>query len=767
MSVTNAIADASMELRAGVRGRIPSLINYLAIAFQFGLFLVLVDQYDLISTTFKHLGVLAWVGWSLHYFLPQKYRLAWFVLLSLAGIGVVFGFNSSGQWSADGLTQGAWLIALGLGLIALCNLPGPFAARIAVVAAVGGLLSLARAGVISVPWSTAIWPIFGSMFMFRVIVYLHQRRHEKQKPKLLETLGYFFMLPNVVFPLFPVVDFKTFRSTYYDSPDRVRIYQTGVQWMFRGAFHLLLYRLINQNFVIDAADVANRADLVQFMLWPFLLYLRVSGTFHIITGMMHLFGFNLPETHKLFFLSSSFTDFWRRINIYWKDFIMQVFYYPIYFKIRRWGDTKALVIATLLSFIATWVLHGYQWFWLRGTWLLTWKDGLFWAIFGALVVGNALYEVKYGRKRRLRGDALSWQMTLSTAMRALAVFATISILWSFWTAGSVGEWMLAWSAVTQPSDGGVTASLMLAGAVLAIGVPSMVQARGLQDAPFNFAKSAGLVVASAALALLIAQPIVHKLLGATVQNGVASMKSTELNRRDFERLERGYYEKLMDVGGFNLQLLNIYQDQPRDWVQITETDGTDRIDRLPLYVLRPSTEFRFKGATVETNQWGMRDQAYTLARPEKTLRIALLGTSYVMGSGVNNDETFEALLEERLNREAAGGKYTRIEILNFAVAGYTPTESLAVLEQRVFGFRSAVHSLLRACARSEPRGARPREGTAARRADDSNRRWPRNLGRARHFPQNAPLPVHARDCEQCEHWRIDKPRGDYQAAHAI
>ena len=342
MSVTNAIADASMELRAGVRGRIPSLINYLAIAFQFGLFLVLVDQYDLISTAFKHLGVLAWVGWSLHYFLPQKYRLAWFVLLSLAGIEVVFGFNSSGQWSADGLTQGAWIIALGLGLIALCNLPGPFAARIAVVAAVGGLLSLARAGVISVPWSTAIWPIFGSMFMFRVIVYLHQRRHEKQKPKLLETLGYFFMLPNVVFPLFPVVDFKTFRSTYYDSPDRVHIYQTGVQWMFRGAFHLLLYRLINQNFVIDAADVANRADLVQFMLWPFLLYLRVSGTFHIITGMMHLFGFNLPETHKLFFLSSSFTDFWRRINIYWKDFIMQVFYYPIYFKIRRWGDTKAL-----------------------------------------------------------------------------------------------------------------------------------------------------------------------------------------------------------------------------------------------------------------------------------------------------------------------------------------------------------------------------------------------------------------------------------------
>ena len=35
---------------------------------------------------------------------------------------------------------------------------------------------------------------------------------------------------------------------------------------------------------------------------------------------------------------SSFTDFWRRINIYWKDFMMKVFYYPAFFRLRRLGD---------------------------------------------------------------------------------------------------------------------------------------------------------------------------------------------------------------------------------------------------------------------------------------------------------------------------------------------------------------------------------------------------------------------------------------------
>jgi hypothetical protein len=68
-------------------------------------------------------------------------------------------------------------------------------------------------------------------------------------------------------------------------------------------------------------------DLLRYMTWPFLLYLRVSGQFHIIVGILHLFGFTCRRRTR-YFLASSFTDFWRRINIYWKDFMMKLFYYP-------------------------------------------------------------------------------------------------------------------------------------------------------------------------------------------------------------------------------------------------------------------------------------------------------------------------------------------------------------------------------------------------------------------------------------------------------
>jgi len=87
-----------------------------------------------------------------------------------------------------------------------------------------------------------------------------------------------------------------------------------------------------------------------------------------------MFGFNLPETHHLYYLATSFTDVWRRINIYWKDFVMKLFFYPMHFKLRRMGSLWALSLATLVTFLATWLLHSWQWFWIRGRPLFNWQD---------------------------------------------------------------------------------------------------------------------------------------------------------------------------------------------------------------------------------------------------------------------------------------------------------------------------------------------------------------------------------------------------------
>ena len=273
----------------------------------------------------------------------------------LRGIGVVLG-----------LAEGAWLVGIGLAVIGIAHLPIPMLARLSILGAAGIGMALLRVGVGEVPWSSALWPILGSMFVFRLIIYLYDRSYETAPPRLSQTLGYFFMLPNVCFPLFPVVDFKKFCRNYYDE-ERHKIYQVGIEWIWRGLLHLILYRVVYYHLTIDPVAVAHLGDLVVYMVSTFLLYVRISGYFHLVVGMLHLFGFNLPETHHRYFLASSFTDFWRRINIYWKDFMMKVFYYPAFFRLRKLGETRALVLATAFTFLVTWFLHLVQWFWIRGS----------------------------------------------------------------------------------------------------------------------------------------------------------------------------------------------------------------------------------------------------------------------------------------------------------------------------------------------------------------------------------------------------------------
>ena len=167
------------------------------------------------------------------------------------------------------------------------------------------------------------------------------------------SLSYFFLLPNVVFPFFPVVDYNTFCRTYYDE-ERFQIYQRGVEWLFRGITHLVLYRFVYYYTVISPQEIVSLGDLLQFLVTNFLLYLRISGQFHVIVGMLHLFGFNLPETNHLYYLASSFSDVWRRINIYWKEFMQKIFFYPAYFKLRKFGNETALVLSTFIVFFVTW-----------------------------------------------------------------------------------------------------------------------------------------------------------------------------------------------------------------------------------------------------------------------------------------------------------------------------------------------------------------------------------------------------------------------------
>src|SRR6476660_1623658 len=468
--------------RRSIRQHIAEVAEFLVVVAQFGLIVMVVNYWQLESLALARLMALAFVGFVIHHLLPARFRLPFFAMLSLlaviSSVGHI-GPNLGGAWLTGKirtidflyhLLPGLTLVGIGLGLIGICHLPIRFAARVALVAVAGAALVFLRTHSQWFPDVTEMWVILGSMFMFRLTIYLYDLKHRTAPFSAARAISYFFLLPNVCFPLFPVVDYKTFCSTYYNE-DWPRVYQTGLKWMFRGVFQLLLYRIIYRYAPLDVSKLTSALDAAGFMLGMFLLYLRVSGTFHLIVGLLLMFGFNLPETHHLYYLATSFTDFWRRINIYWKDFVMKLFFYPTHFKLRKMGTLWAMSVATLATFLATWLLHSWQWFWIRGTPLFNWKDFSFWMILAVLVLVTAIYETTRVRKRTLTPSRVTLRQRLILGLQATGVFSLMCILWAYWSCQTWAEFQALIDAASRPT---VHEVMIVFGALLLICICGMV-----------------------------------------------------------------------------------------------------------------------------------------------------------------------------------------------------------------------------------------------------------------------------------------------------
>lgn len=667
-------------LRTPEKARFPGFLRFALLVVELALILLVIDQFQIENRAFGRLMTLACGGFLVHTWLPVRLRLPFFTLLSMAGIAAVLGREASVQ-----------LIGLGLGLSAIAMLPVRVLYRSLIMLVICGLLIALRVDYLHAPWSSAIWPVLGSMFMFRMIIFLYDQSHGEKPGSVWETISYFFLLPNVCFTLFPVVDFKSFRRTYY-SEGSWQCYQTGIRWMVRGLVHLLLYRFLYYYAVMAPTEVSTFPELVQYLVANIALYLRVSGVFHLCIGILRLYGFALPETHFLYYLSASVNDFWRRANIYWKDFMLKVFYLPVFFKLRRKGNSVALIVSTAVVVVVTWALHSYQVFWLSKSFPIRWQDGVFWTALGTLMVINTLSENRSSkaRGRHARGKReFDLVGRLVTAGKILATFSFMCALWSIWNCNSFGEWLEMWRMTgTGRSTESVAAARTAALVFLPmITVVMLIEGAGGSDSDPDKLPLRSFGATSLGLVLLLGfgTPELYNRLDADGSRVVQSFRSARLNRLDAERMQGGYYEDLMDVEKFNVELGVIRNSAPRGWQQLHETRAMQPSADFLLTELVPNTDMTYKDAHMVVNEWGLRDRPYTLEKPEGTHRTAILGASYIMGSGVDNEQTFENLVEDRMNAEwAKDGR--SFEILNFAVGGYSPLQRLFAFESRGLKF---------------------------------------------------------------------------------
>jgi hypothetical protein len=197
------------------------------------------------------------------------------------------------------------------------------------------------------------------------------------------------------------------------------------------------------------------------------------------------------------------------------------------------------------------------------------------------------------------------------------------------------------------------------------------------------------------VALLTAAFVPWPQQWTAVRTLIEAARSPELNRAEREIHATGYYEGLIGGGdgpeGARGELALRLMGKPNGWVRFNDANVArhDASDFLQ-FELIPSNYRMLFGQPFVTNTHGMHSPEVSVEKPEGTVRIALLGASMDMGWGVNFLETYSHRLENWLNRHARQRypeSVRRFEVLNFAVAAYSPLQRLETLRRKAMAFR--------------------------------------------------------------------------------
>ncbi len=614
-------------------------------------------------------------AFSINSFVPLRYRQ--FILFSTCIAVIYFAF---------GFFTGSLLISAGLSIVGICHLPVKFWYRASAIFVVFLGLFILRIELFYFLRATLISPFLASMFMFRVIIYLYELKHGMIPASIWQSLCYFFLFPNICFLFFPIIDFKTYTKTYYNIADH-EIWQKGIRWMLRGVFHIFAYRIIYYYFLISPNQVVDISTLLQYTISSYALILRLSGLFHFILGLLCLFGLNLPQAFDNYFLATNFTNLWRRINIYWREFMLKIFFYPIMFGLKKKLKKNLLPVTMICVFIISWIFHGYQWFWVRGNYVFNSLDLVFWLVLGSCITANAVIQEK--RSHMIIKQRNIYVEYFLNILKIVGMILFMSVMWSLWQSTSFKEWVYLLSKYKTGSLMQFSTLLLILILVISFGfIAQVILNKEPVKRIINIKPQDTLLLTlpSILIVLLCSFNKVKEAMPVKVCAFLQTLSEEKLNANDYEKAEESYYKKLID--GENNSATGLWEmnlKRPRKFNAMD--DIYIRTNDLLTKIYKPNTKVYVGNYLFTTDSFGLRDKDYAFVKPEKTYRMALLGGSYEMGSGVGNAEVFEGLVEQKLNAFAKDSTFTNYEIFNFAAGGFYSVQHVELCHTKVFQYK--------------------------------------------------------------------------------
>lgn len=612
------------------------------------------------------------VGFCVYSFVKIQYKHL--VLLSIFCVIIL---------SAYGLLNGILFLTIGLSIIATCLIKVKFSLKLFLISLLFMIFAIGRTEIFNYPRLTTLITYILPLFMFRAFILIYELKNGLKIKSLWQVIVYFFLLPNIFFLFFPIIDYKTYQNTYYNEPEK-DIWQKGIRWMLRGLFHIFAYRIISAYWISTQEEVHDFFSLLNYLTANYVLIIRLSGIFHFIIGLLCMFGMNLPSTFNNYFLATSFVDLWRRINIYWRDFILKLFFYPIMFAYKK-KIKKNLLATTMLSvFFITFILHSYQLFWVSGYFSLRAVDLVFWLTVGVLITINSVIieqQAINGEKSEKKNSFLTY---LLDTLKIIGMILFMSVMWGLWSSQSIKEWLYLMSYSKNINSTQILQVCLYLFLIVLIGIAIhyFINSKLIQKL-ITIKPSKTFFLTAPTIIIVIFTLKVKSEFPQYLNAIIETAANDSPNTFEKNNAEIGYYDRLIEgdedvtigIGtkGFKKKL-------KKNPYNVAYYISDELLNRR----MKPNLNIKGLDHDFITNSYGIRDKEYKLTKDNKTFRFALLGGSYEMGSGVSNHQNFEYITEENLNKNIPDSSYNNIEIWNYAAGGYYLIEHLELLNTEVF-----------------------------------------------------------------------------------
>ena len=216
--------------------------------------------------------------------------------------------------------------------------------------------------------------LFCLIFMYRyALFFFHMEQSKSKIPSFSDFLLYMFLTPFwILVPHIAVMPgYRYFMES--DRPGDPAVRWSGLRLILWGATLVLLAKL--SGFVWELTQIP---DVPAFPLWirswgqtfnailisdllsrPLYVLLYLSGHAHILVGMIRLLGFDLKPVFDRPFLSRDIFEFYNRIMIYYREFLVTVFYFPLQLAFRKLAPWQNRAVALVFTLTAGYALTSF------------------------------------------------------------------------------------------------------------------------------------------------------------------------------------------------------------------------------------------------------------------------------------------------------------------------------------------------------------------------------------------------------------------------